>query len=62
MARVGRMAAFVKVSAKNDVDKDVHYLASGGAGKTMCGMEVADVSVKGEMSCYRCHQFASGGI
>jgi hypothetical protein len=56
------MAAFVKVSAKNDVDKDVHYLASGGADKTMCGMEVADVSVKGEMSCYRCHQFASGGI
>jgi hypothetical protein len=56
------MAALVKVSAKNDADKDVHYRAPGSGDKTMCGMEVAEAPVKGEMSCHKCHQFASGGI
>jgi hypothetical protein len=62
VARVGRMAVLVKVNAKNDADKDVHYRASGNADRTMCGMETADAAVKGEMSCHRCHQFATGNI
>lgn len=56
------MAVLVKVNAKNDADRDVHYRASGNADRTMCGMQVAEATVKGEMSCHRCHQFASGNI
>lgn len=56
------MEALVKVNAKNDADKDVHYRASGNAERTMCGMEVAGTAANGEMSCDRCHQFAAGKI
>jgi hypothetical protein len=59
---VWHVAAFVKVNAKNDVDKDVHFRAPGSVDRTLCGMQVADAPAKGEMSCTRCHQFASGNI
>jgi hypothetical protein len=62
VTRVARMATFVKVIASNDADKDVHYRAIGNAGRTLCGMAVAGLAAKEEMTCARCHQFASGNI
>lgn len=62
VTKVGHMADLVKVSAKNDVENEVHYRALGSADKTLCGMDVADGPLKNEMSCARCHQFASGKI
>ena len=53
---------FVKVKANNDVDKDVHYRASNNLKATLCGMQIAGLSTEGEVTCYRCHQFAVGDI
>ena len=55
------MDGFKKVTANNDVEKDVHYLSDATPGKTMCGLESAGLA-SGEMTCYRCHQFAAGDI
>jgi hypothetical protein len=53
---------FVKVKANNDVDKDVHYRAPSNLKATLCGMKIAGLSTEGEVTCYRCHQFAVGDI
>ncbi len=53
---------FVKVKANNDVDKDVHYRAPSNLKATLCGMQIAELSADGEVTCFRCHQFAIGDI
>ncbi|HVA53319.1 MAG TPA: hypothetical protein VNF05_07370 [Acidimicrobiales bacterium] len=56
------MERFVKVKALNDVDKDVHYRGSATPKTTLCGMQAAPLAVEGPVTCYRCHQFASGDL
>lgn len=56
-----RMDGFKKVTAINDVEKDVHYLSPGTPGTTLCGSKSAG-SATGEVTCYRCHQFAVGDL
>jgi hypothetical protein len=55
------MDGFKKVTAVNDVEKDVHYLSQGTPDTTLCGLKSAG-STTGEVTCYRCHQFAVGDI
>ena len=62
MSTVGQMERFVKVKALNDVDKDVHYRGSDTPKTTLCGMQTAPFAVEGPVTCYRCHQFASGDL
>jgi hypothetical protein len=56
------MERLIKVTAANDVAKDVHYRASGTQDKTLCGMSTAGAVAQGEVTCYRCHQFAVGDL
>jgi hypothetical protein len=56
------MERFVKVRALNDVDQDIHFRASTTPNTTLCGMTTAPESVEGSVTCYRCHQFASGDL
>lgn len=55
------MEGFKKVTAQNDVEQDVHYLAEGSSDKTLCGLKSAGSSSR-ELTCYRCHQFAVGDV
>jgi hypothetical protein len=55
------MDGFKKVTAVNDVEKDVHYLSQGTPDTTLCGLKSAGAAT-GEVTCYRCHQFAVGDI
>jgi hypothetical protein len=53
---------YVKVKALNDVDKDVHYRGSTTPATTLCGMQTAPDTANGPVTCYRCHQFATGDL
>ena len=54
--------SYVKVKALNDVDKDVHYRGSATPNTTLCGMKTAPRTTEGPVTCYRCHQFATGDL
>jgi hypothetical protein len=56
------MERFVKVAALNDVDQDTHFQREGAKNTTLCGLPTNGTVVTSEMSCYRCHQFASGDL
>ncbi|HUY16083.1 MAG TPA: hypothetical protein VMV11_00840 [Acidimicrobiales bacterium] len=56
------MDSYVKVKALNDVDKNVHYRGSATPDTTLCGMQAAPLVVEGPVTCYRCHQFATGDL
>ncbi len=56
------MVAFTKVTAKNDADQDVHYRAPGGTTSTLCGLKIDKEVTRGQVTCYRCHQFAGGNL
>lgn len=62
MSTVGRMERYVKVKALNDVDKGIHYRGSATPNTTLCGMQTAPLAVEGAVTCYRCHQFATGDL
>jgi hypothetical protein len=53
------MEGFAKVTAVNDVEKDVHYLSAGSPDSTLCGLKSAG-STSNELTCYRCHELAVG--
>ncbi|HEV3187152.1 MAG TPA: hypothetical protein VGZ04_03795 [Acidimicrobiales bacterium] len=56
------MDSYVKVKALNDVDQDVHYRGSATPNTTLCGMRTAPLTTEGPVTCYRCHQFATGDL
>lgn len=61
MSTVGRMERLEKFMAVNDVDGDVHYVRTSNTRATLCGL-VPAASSNGEVTCYRCHEFALGNI
>jgi hypothetical protein len=61
MSTVGRMERLEKFMAVNDIDGDVHYVRTSNTRATLCGM-VPAASSSGEVTCYRCHEFALGTI
>ncbi|HEV3267819.1 MAG TPA: hypothetical protein VGZ68_05405 [Acidimicrobiales bacterium] len=56
------MDSYVKVKALNDVDKDIHFRGSATPNTTLCGMQTAPLTTDGPVTCYRCHQFATGDL
>jgi ethanolamine ammonia-lyase small subunit len=61
MSTVGLVERYTRVTAENDVDKDVHLQSSGNLSSTLCGMRPGAVTTR-DVSCYRCHQFSVGGL
>jgi hypothetical protein len=55
------MERLEKFMAVNDVDGDVHYVRTSNTRATLCGL-VPAASSNGEVTCYRCHEFALGNI
>jgi hypothetical protein len=61
MSTVGLVERYERVTAENDVDKDVHLQSSGNSQSTLCGMKPGPVTTR-DVSCYRCHQFSVGDL
>lgn len=62
VSTVGGVDSYVKVKALNDVDKDIHFRGSATPNTTLCGMQTAPLTTDGPVTCYRCHQFATGDL
>ena len=62
VSTVGNVDSYVKVKALNDVDKDVHYRGTATPNTTLCGMQTVPLTTEGPVTCYRCHQFATGDL
>jgi hypothetical protein len=61
LSTVSLVEGFEKVKAEQDADQDVHLKGPGSTGSTLCGMKAAG-SATGEVTCYRCHEFARGNV
>ncbi|MFI5035422.1 MAG: hypothetical protein ACHQFZ_04380 [Acidimicrobiales bacterium] len=54
------MGDLVKVKAANDFYDDVHYRRRERMDATLCGLKVTASVDRGDVSCLRCRQFATG--